>query len=295
MNRKQFLISSLGVMAMSQINSFETLNAYTNKLPQTDKLMPVLFIGHGSPMNAIEDNEFSNGWKNIAKSIPNPTAILCISAHWETNGTKVTAIERPKTIHDFGGFPDELFKVQYPANGSLWLANEVKKDVKTIEVGLDSEWGFDHGAWSILKHLYPKADVPLVQLSLDYNKDANYHYNLAKELNKLRSKGVLIIGSGNMVHNFKYASWRSGFTQHFGHDWAIEANESFKNLILDKNHKSLIDYQKYSQATSLSAPTPEHYLPLLYTLALQNKNENIQFFNDAIVAGSFSMTSLKIG
>ena len=295
MNRKNFIINTLGILAMSQINSIETLNAFTKNLPQSDKLMPILFIGHGSPMNAIEDNEFSNGWKNIAKTIPSPKAILCISAHWETNGTKVTAIEKPKTIHDFGGFPDELFKVQYPANGSIWLANEVKKDIIKTNVDLDNEWGFDHGAWSILKHLYPKADVPLVQLSLDYNKDAKYHFELGKELMKLRSKGVLIIGSGNMVHNFKYASWRSGFTKHFGHDWALEANETFKKLILDKNHKSLIEYQKYSQATSLSAPTPEHYLPLLYILALQNNNEKVSFFNDAVVAGSFSMTSVKIG
>lgn len=299
MERKEFIKNSLatlgGMLFMNSINNLETLNAFTKALPNQENLMPILFIGHGNPMNAIEDNEFSRGWRKIAKTLPTPKAILCISAHWETKGTQVTAIERPKTIHDFGGFPKELFQVQYPAPGSSWLAKEVKKDIKSIEVILDEEWGFDHGSWSILKHLYPKAEVPLVQLSLDYTKDASYHYNLGRELMKLRKKGVLIIGSGNMVHNFQYAAWRKGFTEHFGHDWALEANDSFKKLILDKNHKSLIDYQKHSKAFELSAPTPEHYLPLLYILSLQNKDEKIEFFNDAVVAGSFSMTSVKIG
>ncbi|HUM50881.1 MAG TPA: 4,5-DOPA dioxygenase extradiol [Chitinophagales bacterium] len=266
----------------------------TDNLNEQDEIMPVLFVGHGSPMNAIEENEFSLGWKAIAKTIPNPTAILCISAHWETKGTFVTAMEKPQTIHDFGGFPEALFNVQYPANGSKWLADETKKIITNTPVGLNETWGFDHGSWSILKHLYPDADVPVVQLSLDYTKDTQYHYELAQQLAALRKKGVLIIGSGNMVHNFQYAKFSKKFNTHFGHDWAIEANEVFKKLIVENDFKSLINFKNYSKALQLSAPTPDHYLPMIYAIALRNKNENVSFFNDAVVGGSFSMTSLKI-
>ena len=291
MQRKQFIQSLLSLTAVTTLGSFKN---FTDTLKEQDKLMPVLFIGHGSPMNALEENEFTIGWKAVAKTLPKPTAILCISAHWETNGTFVTAIEKPKTIHDFGGFPQTLFNVQYPAPGSKWLADAVKTTLSKTTVGLDDAWGFDHGSWSLLKHLYPDADVPVVQLSLDYNKDAKYHYELAQELQALRKKGVLIIGSGNMVHNFGYAQLKGDFNAHFGHDWAIEANESFKKLITENDFKSLINYKTYSKALQLSAPTPEHYLPMLYAIALRNKNENVYYFNDALVGGSFSMTSLKI-
>jgi 4,5-DOPA dioxygenase extradiol len=277
---------------MTTLGSFKSL---ASEWKEQDEKMPVLFVGHGSPMNAIKDNEFSRGWRNIATTLPKPKAILVVSAHWETRGTYVTAMDKPKTIHDFGGFPQKLFAVQYPADGSKWLAGETKNIVKSTPVGLDEAWGLDHGAWSILEHLYPEANVPVVQLSLDYSRDARYHFDLARELHELRKKGVLIIGSGNMVHNFSYAQVPGGdFNAHFGHDWAIEANETFKKLIADNDTNSLIDYKKYSRALNLSAPTPEHYLPLLYALALKDKNENISFFNDALVAGSFSMTSLKI-
>lgn len=291
MQRKEFIKSLLSLTAMTTLGSFKN---FTNTLKTQNETMPVLFIGHGSPMNAIEDNEFSTGWKAVAKTLPTPTAILCISAHWETNGTFVTAMEKPKTIHDFGGFPQALFDVQYPAQGSKWLANETKNTITKTVVGLDEAWGFDHGNWSILKHLYPEANIPVVQLSLDYNKDAQYHYDLAKELMALRNKGVLIIGSGNMVHNFSYAQLKGNFNAHFGLDWAIEANESFKKLITQNDFKSLINFKSYSKALQLSAPTPEHYLPLLYVIALRSKNETISYFNDALVGGSFSMTSIKI-
>ncbi len=276
---------------MTSLSSFKN---FTDTLKTQNTLMPVLFIGHGSPMNAIEDNEFSKGWRTIAKTLPKPTAILCISAHWETKGTFVTAMEKPKTLHDFGGFPQTLFNVQYPAPGSKWLAEETKNALTKTKVGLDETWGFDHGSWSILKHIYPNADIPLVQLSIDYTKEAQYHYDLAQELASLRKKGVLIIGSGNMVHNFGYAQMKGDFNTHFGLDWAIEANESFKKLISQNDFKSLIDYKNYSKALQLSAPTAEHYLPLIYTVALRTKNENVTFFNDALVGGSFSMTSIKI-
>ncbi len=277
---------------MTTLGAFKNL---TDNLAEQDTIMPVLFIGHGSPMNAIEDNEFTSGWKNVSASIPKPKAILIISAHWETKGTFVTAIEKPKTIHDFGGFPQQLFDVQYPANGSSWLVNETKQTITNTTIGLDNEWGLDHGAWSILTHLYPNADVPVMQFSLDYTQDTEYHYKLAKQLQSLRKKGVLIIGSGNMVHNFKYMQFSGDFNSHFGHDWAIEANESFKKLITENDFKSLLNFKDYSTALKLAAPTPDHYLPLIYSIALRDKIEPISFFNDAVVGGSFSMTSLKIG
>jgi 4,5-DOPA dioxygenase extradiol len=292
MKRKDFLKSIIGLSSMTTLGSFQHLTA---NWKAQDVPMPVLFIGHGSPMNAIEDNEFTRGWKNMLMYVPKPKAILMVSAHWETKGTFVTALQKPQTIHDFGGFPQKLFEVQYPANGSTWLAEETQRVIQSAPVGLDTTWGLDHGAWSVLRHLYPEADVPVVQLSLDYTKNTAYHYDLAKQLQGLRQKGVLIIGSGNMVHNFQYAQIRGDFNTHFGHDWAIEANESFKKLILENNYKDLIDFEKYSTALRLAAPTPDHYLPMLYAIALRESKENVAFFNDAVIGGSFSMTSLKIG
>jgi 4,5-DOPA dioxygenase extradiol len=259
---------------------------------ENTKKMPVLFLGHGSPMNAIEENEFVEGFRAISKEIRKPTAVLCISAHWETEGTFVTAMEKPKTIHDFGGFPKELFAVQYPAPGSPALANEIKKSIKKADVGLDEQWGLDHGCWSVVKHLFPKADVPVVQMSLDYSQPPEYHYELAKELSSFRDKGVLIIGSGNMVHNLRLAAWDKLTAEEYGYDWAIEAIEKMKKLIFAGDHRSLIDYQKQGEAFNLAIPTSEHYLPLLYVLALKEKNNKINLFNDKIVAGSLAMTSL---
>ncbi len=292
MKRAVFIQNMMGMAAISTLSSFKNL---WEMLPEQDEKMPLLFVGHGSPMNALEDNEFTRGWKTIAKTIKKPKAILLISAHWETRGTFVTAMEKPRTIHDFGGFPQSLFDVQYPANGSKWLVEETKKMIQTPEIGLDQSWGLDHGAWSVLKHLYPEADIPVVQLSLDATKDAQYQFDLAKKLESLRKKGVLIIGSGNMVHNFQYARFSGDFNAHFGHDWALEANETFKKLITAQNNSDLINYKKYSKALDLSAPTPDHYWPLLYILALRGAQEDVSFFNDAVVGGSFSMTSLKIG
>ncbi|MFP5040459.1 4,5-DOPA dioxygenase extradiol [Parasediminibacterium sp. JCM 36343] len=291
MERKDFLNSIIGFTAMNRLSTFKN---YTDNLSEQDQEMPVLFIGHGSPMNAIEENEFSLGWKEVAKTIPKPKAILCISAHWETNGTFVTAMERPKTIHDFGGFPKALFDVNYPAPGSKWLAEETKQIVTTTKVGLSESWGLDHGSWSVLKHLYPAADVPVIELSLDYTKDTQYHYNLAKQLAGLRKKGVLIIGSGNMVHNFNFARFDTGGLSAFGLDWAIEANHDFKKLIMENDYQSLVNFKQYSKAFQLSAPTADHYLPMIYAIALRGKNEKVSFFNDKVVGGSFSMTSVKI-
>lgn len=255
--------------------------------------MPVLFLGHGSPMNAIEENEFVTGFRNIGKEISKPNAILCVSAHWETRGTYVTAMEKPTTIHDFGGFPRKLFDVQYPAPGSPELAGETKALVKKTEIGLDDKWGLDHGAWSVIKHLYPNADVPVIQMSLDYYQSPQYHYELAKELKSLREKGVLIIGSGNMVHNLGMVEWNR-LNETFGYDWALEANEKMKQFILNDEHQSLINYSKQGKAFQLSIPSPEHYLPLLYALALKEENEVVSFYNDKAVAGALTMTSVKI-
>lgn len=256
--------------------------------------MPVLFLGHGSPMNAIEENEFVQAFRNVGKDIPRPDSILCISAHWETRGTHVTAMPDPKTIHDFGGFPHQLYEVQYPASGSPELAQTLKESVILTEVGLDKEWGLDHGAWSVIKHLYPAADIPVVQMSLDYTRAPEYHYELAKQIGKLRHRGVLIIGSGNMVHNLRLIDWRK-LNDEYAFDWAKEAGEKMKKLIIDGDHDQLIRARDIGRAFELAIPTPEHYLPLLYALALQDKDDIVTFFNDKPVGGSVSMTSVKIG
>ena len=274
------------------MNSNE-LNKMTEHFNNTEQ-MPVLFIGHGSPMNAIEDNKFSKGWKEIGQTLPRPNAILCVSAHWETRGTHLTAMENPRTIHDFGGFPEELYKVQYPASGSPELAKETKKIVKKAEVELDEKWGLDHGCWSVVKHLYPDADVPVIQMSLDYYQAPQYHYELASELSSLRKKGILIIGSGNMVHNLRMVAWDKLNEEEYGYDWAIEASDKMKSYILNGDYKKLINYKSQGKEFELAIPTPEHYLPLLYTLALKEENEKINLFNDKAVGGSLTMTSLKI-
>lgn len=258
-------------------------------------VMPVLFVGHGSPMNAITENEFVFSWRDLGKEISTPSAILCISAHWETSGTYVTSVPRPVTIHDFGGFPQDLYKIEYPAPGSPDLASDVRRIVKTTEVLPDEKWGFDHGAWSVIRNMYPKADVPVIEMSINRNLSPMKHYELARELVPLRQKGVLIIGSGNMVHNLRLIAWDHADDPGYGFDWAMHANQKFKSLIADNNHNELINYQQLGRDVQLSVPTPDHFIPLLYSLALKSDNETISFFNDKIVMGSLSMTSLIIG
>lgn len=273
--------------------NLKDLNKMTATMSNTEK-MPVLFLGHGSPMNAIDENEFVASFRRLGNELVRPNAILCISAHWETNGTYVTAMQNPPTIHDFGGFPQELFEVQYPAPGSPQLAKQTKAIITKTNVGLDDKWGLDHGAWSVIKHLYPNADIPVIQMSIDYTQPAKYHYELAKELNSLRTQGVLIVGSGNMVHNLRMVSWKR-LNEVYAYDWTIEANEKMKNFIVNEDHKSLIDFKSQGKAFELAIPTPEHYMPLIYTLALKTKNEEITIFNDKPVGGSLTMTSVKIG
>jgi 4,5-DOPA dioxygenase extradiol len=290
MTRSQFLKFTIGGLAMTTFSSFKKL---TDDLQKQDFLMPVLFIGHGSPMNGIEDNEFSQRWTKIATEIPVPKAVLVVSAHWFTRGTKITAMDFPKTIHDFGGFPQELFKVQYNAPGSPALAAETKTLIHSTEVELDHDWGLDHGTWTIIRHMYPDANIPVLQLSIDFTKGPKYHYELAQELTELRKKGVLIIGSGNMVHNLRMISW--DMMNGGGYDWTNNLNEKFKALIKDKNHEPLINYTQLGREASLAIPTPEHYLPLLYSLGLQQKRDEVNFFNDKAVGGSLTMTSVRIG
>lgn len=275
--------------------SLHNFKNWSDSLNEQDEKHPVLFIGHGSPMNGIEDNEFSQTWRKMGQQITRPKAVLVVSAHWLTRGTFVTAIEEPKTIHDFGGFPQALFDVQYPAKGDPELAKETAKLITTTNVGLDHDWGLDHGTWTVVRHMYPDADIPVLQLSIDYGREPQYHYDLAKEIAALRKKGVLIIGSGNMVHNLRMIDWRRLNEPNFGFDWAVEMNAVFKEKIGNGDHKALIDYQKLNKAATLAIPTPDHYYPLLYTLGLQDGTDEISFFNDRLVGGSLNMTSVKIG
>lgn len=259
---------------------------------QSSETFPSLFLGHGSPMNAIEENEFVEGLRNLSSDLPKPKAILCISAHWVTDGTFVTAMENPPTIHDFGGFPKALFDVQYPAPGNPELAKLVQSMVKSQNVKLDYEWGLDHGAWSVIKHIYPDADVPIVQLSMDYKTSPEQHFQLAKELIPLRNHGVLIIASGNIVHNLRMVAW-DRLNEMYGFDWALNVNQKVKNWIMAGDNDSLIQFRNHGKEFEWAIPTAEHYLPLIYTLGTKLDSDKVSFFNDKPVAGALTMTSVR--
>ncbi|EOQ96693.1 aromatic ring-opening dioxygenase, catalytic subunit LigB [Leptospira wolbachii serovar Codice str. CDC] len=273
---------------MNQSETKENLSVF-----QSSNTMPSYFLGHGSPMNAIEENEFVAGLRNLAKTIPKPQAILCISAHWVTEGTFVTAMENPPTIHDFGGFPKALFDVQYPAPGSPELAKLVQSVVKSQNVKLDYEWGLDHGAWSVIKHIYPKADIPIVQLSMDYKNSPEQHFQLAKELAPLRNQGILIIASGNIVHNLRMVAW-DRLNEVYGFDWALDVDQKVKDWINKEDYDSLIQIRNHGKEFEWAIPTAEHYLPLLYTLGTKLNSDNVSFFNDKPVAGALTMTSVQL-
>jgi 4,5-DOPA dioxygenase extradiol len=293
--KRSTFLKSLGLAALPfSMNSLHELAGFADALSPTD-LMPVLFLGHGSPMNAIEENSFVQGFRKIAAQLPKPKAVLCVSAHWFISGTKVTAMPAPKTIHDFYGFPKALFDVQYPAKGSPELAKETAGLLLPVSVESDQNWGLDHGAWSVLIHLFPKADVPVIQLSIDYTKPPSFHFDLGQRLFELRKKGILIIGSGNMVHNLGMADFQNMNKPNYGYDWAIEARQNMNTWIKNGETNKLLEYQKMGKALQLAIPSPDHFLPLLYNLGLKQKGENISFFNDEMQAGSLSMTSLKIG
>jgi 4,5-DOPA dioxygenase extradiol len=254
--------------------------------------MPALFLGHGSPMNAIEPNRYATVWAGLGTSLPRPRAILCVSAHWYTNGTGVTAMAQPRTIHDFYGFPQALFDCQYPAPGDPQLAARVQQLLRPTPVVADQEWGLDHGAWSVLKFMYPEATVPVIQLSLDGSLSLTQHYELAKRLAPLRDEGVLILGSGNVVHNLRRMQ-RDGDAAAF--EWATAFSTVVRNAIAKHAHATLLDLSAHGAAASYSVPTPEHYLPLLYVLALQRADELVSLPVDGIDMGSIGMLSALVG
>jgi len=256
----------------------------------TKHSLPAMFVGHGSPMNIVEDNAFSLAWAETGRGLPAPEAILCISAHWETEGCRVTAMDKPKTIHDFYGFPPELNSRHYPAPGSPALARLVQEAAGPVRVELDTSWGLDHGAWSVLSRMFPGADVPVVQLSLDGAQPPVFHYQLGRSLRPLRKRGILIMGSGNIVHNLAVIDWKGG-----AYPWAREFDETVRRLIVAGNHYALVNYGGLGGNASLSIPTNEHYLPLLYALGLQNPGETPEFFVEGVVLGSISMRSFKLG
>ena len=254
------------------------------------KRMPVYFIGHGSPMNAIEENEFSRAWIEAAQSIPQPKAILCVSAHWETRGGFITAMDRPRTIHDFMGFPRPLFDVTYPAPGAPDLAQQICDKVKGASLQPDLSWGLDHGTWSVLCRMFPQADVPVLQLSLDRTHDATFHYQLGQQLRWLRDEGVLIVGSGNIVHNLRLMVWED-----VAFDWAVTFDAQVKQWILQEDYDPIIHFEKQGANAAMAVNSAEHYLPLLYTLGLREPSEPVHFFAEKLWGGSLSMRCLRVG
>jgi 4,5-DOPA dioxygenase extradiol len=260
--------------------------------------MPVLFIGHGSPMNIILDNDFTRSLVALAKKLPRPKAIMVVSAHWLTNGTFVTCTKKPETIYDFYGFPEELYELDYPSPGAPDEARAASEAVKKVPVSC-GEWGLDHASWAVLKHMYPKADIPVFEMSLDYSfndwhpKPLQYHYDLAAELSALRKKGVLIIGSGNIVHNLKLIDFEDMDAKPY--DWAREFDEEVKDHLVRRNHRGLIQYQNSGKASGLSVPTLDHYLPMIYAIALQEKNEPLTFIHEGFQNASISMRCFQIG
>lgn len=289
MTRKEFIRhSAAGLLMTTSLSDFA---AQARAWPAAPR-MPVLFVGHGSPMNAIEDNDFSRRWSQLGQEIPRPAAVLCISAHWYTRGTRVTAMPAPPTLHDFSGFPAALSAVRYPAPGNPALAENIAGSITATQVVHDHEWGLDHGTWSITRHMYPDADIPVLQLSIDFSKPATWHASLGAELKLLRDKGVLLIGSGNMVHNLGMIDWNKPDE---GFDWAIEQDEQFKSDINSRNLRALTAPHAYGTAGRLAMPTPEHYLPLLYVLGASDTKDEINIFNDRAVMGSITMTSVRMG
>jgi len=260
---------------------------------KSENKMPVLFIGHGSPMNAIANNSFTRILNELGTRMPTPKVILCISAHWTTEGTWVTAMASPKTIHDFYGFPQELSHVQYPAPGDPAMAELIRATVSNPQIQADHEiWGLDHGSWSVLKHIYPQANIPVIQLSLNLSQPPEYHYRLGQSLRSLREKGVLIVGSGNIVHNLRRISWEEKAGPY---DWAIEFDEWVKNKIINQDHQPLLSEVNTSTVGQLSVPTPEHYYPLLYALGASDKKESMTFLFEEIHNSSISMRSVAYG
>jgi 4,5-DOPA dioxygenase extradiol len=263
-------------------------------MARVDEPMAALFVGHGNPMNALEDNAYTRGWRAIGQSISRPRGVVCVSAHWYIEGTRVTAMQRPRTIHDFGGFPRELHEVKYPAPGDPALAARVAELLKPTDVVQDDEsWGLDHGTWSVLVHLFPRADVPVIQLSIDETRPASTHYELGQRLSALREEGVLIIGSGNIVHNLHAYAWGRHGVDAF--EWARRFETEARQLLLSREHQPLIDYESMGTEAALSVPTPEHYLPLLYVIAGCREDDQVKFPVEGMDGGSVSMLAVRVG
>ena len=257
------------------------------------QLMPAIFFGHGNPLNALQQNSYTRGWESIGKGIPKPKAVLCISAHWYVPETAVTSMQAPRTIHDFGGFPRELYEVTYPAPGLPELAERVAQLLDPISVRRDQQWGLDHGAWSVLCHVFPPADIPVVQLSIDETRAPAFHYEVGKRLAPLRDEEILIIGSGNLVHNLHAYAWGRHPVEPF--DWTVRFEERVRELLRAGDHGPLIEYETLGGDAILSVPTPDHYLPLLYVIALQRKGEQISFPVAGVDGGSISMLTVQVG
>jgi 4,5-DOPA dioxygenase extradiol len=256
-------------------------------------VLPAIFFGHGNPMNAVAHNDYTEAWRRIGEETTKPKAILSISAHWYVPETGVTVSTAPRTIHDFGGFPQELFEVQYPAPGDPALARRVQKLLAPVDVKLDNSWGLDHGTWSVLRHVYPAADIPIVQLSIDETKAASFHFEIGRKLAPLREEGVLIVGSGNLVHNLHTYAW--GRHPREPYDWAVRFESAARQMILAGENKPLINYEMLGKDAALSIPTPDHYLPLLYVLAARQEGEIVRFPVEGVDGGSISMLSVKVG
>lgn len=257
------------------------------------QIMPAIFFGHGNPMNAVMNNNYTEGWRRMGKQTPKPKAILSISAHWFVPDTGVTISTAPRTIHDFGGFPRELYQVQYPAPGDPELARRVKTLLEPLQVNLDNSWGLDHGTWSVLRHAYPAADVPVVQLSIDETQPSSFHFEIGRRLAPLRDEGILIVGSGNLVHNLHAYAWGRHVSDPY--DWALRFENEAKEMMLAGEYKPLINYETLGPEASLSIPTPDHYLPLLYVIATRQQGEVITFPIEGVDGGSISMLSVQIG
>ena len=255
--------------------------------------MPAIFFGHGNPMNALASNAWTEGWAAIGASIPRPTAVLSISAHWYLPATLVSAVASPRTIHDFGGFPRELYEVEYPAPGDPQLAARIQALLAPVPVDLDHSWGLDHGTWSVLRHVFPDADVPVVQLSIDETQPASFHYETGRRLARLRDEGVLVIGSGNLVHNLHAYAWGRHPVEPL--NWAVRFEAMARELLLEGDHEPLVNYEALGRDAQLSAPTPDHYLPLLYVLALRRETDEVSFPVEGFDGGSISMLTVQIG
>jgi 4,5-DOPA dioxygenase extradiol len=255
--------------------------------------MPAFFFGHGNPMNAIQTNRWTEGWSVLGRSMPRPRAIVCVSAHWYLPATLVTAMAQPRTIHDFGGFPRPLYEVSYPAPGEPELFERIRTLLAPVEVGADLEWGLDHGTWSVLVHVFPDADIPIVQLSIDETQPAPFHYELGQRLAPLRDEGVLVMGSGNLVHNLHTYAWGKHDPAPF--DWAVRFEAMAREQIVRREHAPLVNYESLGRDAQLSAPTPDHYLPLLYILGLQQEDDAVSFPVEGVDGGSISMLTVQIG